>query len=144
MSDVNTRKLDAFIRALAKGTKSKIRVGVAGTRNATIGSYHEFGTSTIPQRSFLRMPLTEAFPKVLANSGAFDKDTLKQVVDQASMKPWLQKIAILAEGTIQDAFDTGGFGKWPPHSPNTHSITGQLLVETGQLRNAVFVEIKGE
>lgn len=142
MSEVDTRKLDQFIRALVKGKKSKVRVGVSGGRNATIGMYHEFGTSTIPQRSFLRMPLSEVFPEVLEKSGAFDKSTLKEVADTASIKPWLRKIALLAEATIQEAFDTGGFGKWAPHSPNTHSTTGQLLVDTGQLRNAVFVEVK--
>lgn len=40
------------------GTAKTIHLGIFDSSLSTIGSYHEFGTRTIPQRSFLRAWMT--------------------------------------------------------------------------------------
>lgn len=149
--ELDTKNLDKLTKAL-KREVSKIRVGIlaAGARhdknsngltNAQVGAFHEFGTSTLPIRSFLRMPLKDHLPKKLETSNAFNKDVLKQVVDQGKLTAWLKLVAFFAEATVSDAFATGGFGTWIK-SDMTHKKNHQTLVETQQLRNSITSEIK--
>lgn len=152
MSDdvtLNVANLDKLLKAL--GQKQPVaRVGILGTKNsrtgkvnsnATVGAAHEFGTSTLPQRSFLRVPITDNLQHECESAGAFDKDTLKAVIAQGTVIPWLKKIALIAEGIVIGAFDTGGYGKWKP-SNMTHKKNKQTLVETQQLRNSITSEVK--
>lgn len=161
MSDaakIKTPGLDKIIKAL--GVKApKARVGIlgddsirgagegntqkkqSGPTNAEIGAAHEYGTSELPQRSFLRVPISEHLAKRLEQAGLTDKDTLKQVIAQGSLLPWLKKVAIEAEGIVAEAFDTGGFGKWKPSNMDNKK-NHQTLVETQQLRNSITSEVK--
>lgn len=110
--------------------------------NPTIGAWHEFGTSTLPQRSFLRVPLTDRLSKEIDSSGALDKDVLNDVIKSGTVIPWLTKIAIIAQNVVLGAFDSGGYGKWPAWSPGYSNNTGQILVNTTQLRNSISYEVK--
>lgn len=110
--------------------------------NAAIGAIHEFGGAKMPQRSFLRVPISENLGKRMESSGAFDKDTLTNVIKEGSVIPWLKKIAVIAEAIVSDAFATGGFGKWPAWSAGYKNEGNRLLVDTGQLRDAVTSEVK--
>ena len=103
--------------------------------NATIGMKHEFGID-VPQRSFLRMPLTEQMQKYVNNKNAFDKEALLKVVKDKSIVPWLKKLGIIAENIVGDAFHTRGFGKWPV-SAMFRKTNHQTLVETTQLRESI-------
>ncbi len=148
---VDVKGLDKLLKAL-KGPMPVVRVGIlggnaqrggaqGGPNNATIGAYHEFGTSRHPVRSFLRMPLTALLSKRMQSSGLLDKDAMNAVIAQGSVIPWLRKVAILAEGIVADAFATGGFGIWPPSNMKNKKVQ-MTLVETQQLRNAITSEIK--
>lgn len=147
--EFNTKGLDQLIKAM-KAENVVARVGVLGFKNvrsgggsnASIGAAHEFGTAKLPQRSFLRMPLTTKLPTALEKSGAFNKDVLKKVVKSGSLAAWVEKIAILAVSIIQEAFDTGGFGQWKPSNMDRKTVK-QTLVETQQLRNSITYEVKG-
>lgn len=152
MSDVelNVKGLDQLIKAL--GSKQPIaKVGILGGKNARstagvnsnaqIGAWHEFGTTKTPQRSFLRAPISENLQKEMEAAGALDKDVLAEVIARGSVVPWLKKVAVMAEGIVADAFDTGGFGKWKP-SNMTRKQNHQTLVETQQLRNSITSEVK--
>lgn len=141
--------LEQIIKAL-KVNVPTAKVGVMGsknvrndgTTNAQVGAAHEFGTATIPQRSFLRVPIADHLEKKLENSGAFDKETLALVVKQGDARPWMKKVAITAEAIVQEAFETGGFGKWPPwKDPNYHNDDNRLLVDTRQLRESISSEV---
>lgn len=124
------------------GSSARTANGKKGPSNAMIGAAHEFGTTTIEQRSFLRMPLTEELNAELERAGAFDERVMKDVIKQGSVIPWLTKIAIVAKNIVLDAFDTGGFGKWPAwKNPNYENNTGKLLVDTQQLRNSIEYEV---
>ncbi len=151
--EINTRGLDQLIKAF-KGDLPTARVGVlgskttrsgskAGNNNATVGAAHEYGTHTLPQRSFLRVPIAEHLQKKMEASNAFDKSTLAQVIKQGSILEWMKKVAVLAEAIVIEAFETKGFGKWPPwQTPNYTNRGNTLLVDTGQLRDSITSEVK--
>lgn len=147
--ELKTTGLDQLIKAM-KGKGVTAKVGILGSKNvrngkgsnsnATIGAAHEFGTSTLPQRSFLRVPISENLPKKLESANAFDEDALKEVIKQGTFKNWVEKVAILAVGIVQEAFDTGGGGRWPIPNMNRKK-TKQVLVESGQLRDSITYEV---
>lgn len=150
MTDVtlNLSGLDSLAKAL-KAKPPTIRVGILGNgnertgggqTNAEIGAAHEFGTSRLPQRSFLRIPISDHLESRMEASGALSQGALDQAVATGSMVPWAKKVAVLAEGIVSDAFDSGGFGKWLP-SNMAHKKNKQTLVETTQLRNSITSEV---
>lgn len=149
---LNVKGLDKLIKAL-KAKVPVARVGILGTKdqrtgketsNATVGAAHEFGTAHLPQRSFLRVPISEHLSARMESAGALDEDTMKEVIAEGDIVPWMKKVAILAEGIVADAFDTAGFGKWPALNPKTmkKKKNQQILVETQQLRNSITSEVK--
>lgn len=159
MSDaytLNIQGLDALLSAL-KGKPPQARIGILGgsTRevkpgekskptNAEVGAAHEFGAPArgLPQRSFLRVPLTDHLEKYMEKSGLLDKQALNDVLKKKSLLPWVKKMATVAETVVQDAFDTGGFGKWPAHKPGHENNANMLLVDTHQLRDSITSEVK--
>lgn len=150
---LDTKGLDRLIKALKKEAP-KGRVGVLGDKtvresvpgqketltNAQIGLFHEAGTGTTPRRSFLRQPMITHFQKALERAGAFDEDALKDVLAKASFTPWVRKACIVAEGVVLGAFDTGGYGEWPPSQMSGKKVH-LTLVETQQLRNSITSEV---
>lgn len=148
---IDTKGLEKLIKAM-KVKPPVARVGVLGSKpreggssNADIGAKHEFGSPSegLPQRSFLRVPLNDNLEKFLDSSGAFDKDAMESVIKLGTFLPWIRKMAIVAEKVVAEAFASGGFGKWAPHSPGYTNNTGQILVDTQQLRNSITSEVKG-
>lgn len=149
--------LEKLIKSLNK-KPPQCRIGILGASNRTpkpgqknapsnalVGAVHEFGSPIrgIPSRSFLRMPLSENLNKELENSGALDKEVLNEVMKSGTMLPWVRKIAVIAEGIVMDAFDSGGFGQWPAWKNRDYTNnTGMLLVDTQQLRNSISSEVK--
>jgi phage gpG-like protein len=152
---VNVKGLDQLLKALKVDRLPVARIGIlgggavrkgAGPSNAEVGAVHEYGSPArgIPQRSFLRIPISENLDKRMVNIGAADQDALTQVIKTGSLLPWLTKVAALAEQIVFDAFDTGGFGKWPAWKSKAYTNnTGMLLVDTQQLRNSITTEVKG-
>lgn len=152
MSDDVTLKVDGLDKLL-KALKSKppvARVGILGSKNArsgkensnaTVGAAHEFGTSKLPMRSFLRVPLTDNLQKYMEKSGLLDKEAMELVIKQGSLVPWIKKVAIIGESIVLDAFSSGGFGKWKPSNMDK-KLVKMTLVETQQLRNAITSEVK--
>jgi hypothetical protein len=147
-AELKMEGLEKFLKAL-KSKPPVARIGIlgGGTReegkltNAEVGAAHEFGTSKLPVRSFLRMPIADQLPKRLQNLGAVSKDTLKKVVQEKTLIPWLERIAIEGVATVNTAFDTRGFGAWIP-SDMTHKAVKQTLVETQQLRDSITYDVK--
>ncbi len=148
-------KLQALSAAL-KAKPPKAKIGVLGSKdarpsggltNSQVGEFHEqleFGSSKIPQRSFLRMPLSNFLKPALEKSGLFDKDVLAKVVAEKSLKPWVTLVAIEGVGVVADAFNTHGFGQWAPLAPSTlasKKIPSDILIETQQLRNSIGYEV---
>lgn len=151
MSDfvLKDRGLKALLKAFSN--PPHVRLGVLGEKgarteakgptNAEVGAAHEFGTSRLPIRSFLRMPITQKMGSELEQSGAFDDATVKEVIRAGSIAAWLKKVGIVGEKIVQEAFATGGFGQWKP-SNMKRKKNHQTLVETQQLRNSITSEVK--
>jgi hypothetical protein len=108
--------------------------------NADVGLKHEFGTENLPQRSFLRIPITEHLQKFLNKSGAFSTDALKEIMQARSFEPFIRKLGVVGESIVLEGFDSGGFGKWKP-SNMKFKKNHQTLVETQQLRNSIASEV---
>ena len=159
---LNVKGLDQLVKAL-KVKPPVARVGIlqskvhfaqlkAGQKmpthaptNAEVGAAHEFGAPArnLPQRSFLRVPISEHLQSYMEKSGALDKDTLRDVIKSGTITPWMKKIAALADNIVMDAFESGGFGKWPQWAvPGYSNNAGMLLVDTKQLRNSITSEVK--
>lgn len=122
-----------------KFTKNKSMVETK--TNAEIGAIHEFGGDRMPQRSFLRAPISEKLQEYLELSRAFDESVAKKVVQEGTIIQWLKKVAVIAEQIVSDAFDSRGFGRWKA-SNMAHKQNHQTLVETQQLRNSITSEVK--
>lgn len=149
---LETPGLDRLIKAM-KLAPPVARVGILGSKsarkneagsgpnNAEVGAAHEFGTTKIPQRSFLRVPISDHLAKVMERTGALDQEVLADVIRSGTIIPWVQKIAKLAEGIVIEAFDNSGYGKWVP-SIMRYKAVKQTLVETTQLRESITSEVK--
>jgi phage gpG-like protein len=160
---INVEGLDKMLKAL-KQKPPIARIGILGDKtlrkrekgekgviptNAEIGAAHEYGAPArgLPQRSFLRVPLTDLLQKKMEQEGALSKADFKEVLKQGTVLPWLKKIAVMAEGIVRGAFDTGGYGKWRawkhPNERAKNSNANMLLVDTTQLRDSITSEVKG-
>lgn len=145
-TNFNTDGIDQILKALKK--PPKIRVGVLGSSdhrdgggsNATIGAAHEFGTSKMPQRSFLRVPITENLNNYLQKAG-LNQQTLNETIKTGGLREFFLKIATVAERVVLDAFATGGFGKWAPWKGNYQSKTGNILINDAQLVKSIRSEV---
>lgn len=125
-----------------------VKIGILGSKdnrdkdsNASIGLAHEAGSQEegIPRRSFLLDPLEEKLPTKLNEIG---KNAFKSISND-NIENVFEKLGVIGEEIVQEAFDTGGFGKWPALSESTIEKKGfdTILVETTQLRKAVTSEV---
>lgn len=146
---IDTRALDALYKSL-KENKLVVRVGVLGGKNARkgsgpsnaeIGAAHEFGTTNLPVRSFLRMPLSEQLPKELEKEGIFNEKDINAIIKEESLRKFANKIGVIAVRTVLMAFDTTGFGTWK-ESNMDFKKTKQTLVESHQLRDSITYDVK--
>lgn len=118
--------------------------------NASIGAVHEFGLSysltrekksgghatiSIPERSWLRMPLNLHLGKMIQARGA---DWL-WVLRNRGARRVLGFLGLIAEEVVQEGFNTGGFGSWAPLSEITidRKHSARILIESSQMRKAV-------
>jgi hypothetical protein len=107
--------------------------GGEGLTVADVGTFHEFGTRTIPQRSFIRAWFDE--------NQEFIRDTLrKQFAPVAQGKRTAdvaaERCALAFEGAVKQRIARG---IPPPLAPATIAAkkSSKPLVDTGQLRAAV-------
>ena len=149
--EFNHKALDQLIKAFKKMPKARVGIlaeknsrkagGKSPKTNAEIGAKHEYGIE-VPQRSFLRMPITTQLSSQLEKSGAFNPDVLRKVIQSASVFEYVDKVGKCAEACVLEAFATGGFGKWPPWSnPHYTNNSNMLLVDSTQLRDSISSEV---
>lgn len=146
----DAKGLERLIKAF-KGNLPSVKVGVLSGKmsrgdtvtNAEVGAAHEFGTSTLPRRSFLRVPISDNLQKYLDASELLTQKTITQVIKSGSILPWMKEIGIVAERIVQEGFATGGFGKWVKwRTKGYENNTGQILIDTQQLRGSITSEVK--
>ena len=118
MSGTVTVNLDG-LNQLAKSLRVKktVQVGIFGNDNArdegketnsSIGFRHEFGVG-VPQRSFLRMPITAKKGKIT------DTVARRMTAEQYKVEPLelFNNIGSACLRVIADSFASNGFGTWP-------------------------------
>jgi phage gpG-like protein len=125
------------------GSKAGARADESGKTNAEIGAEHEYGVKTrwpnIPRRSFLEMPMVLKFGKFLQAQAV----SLLEIMNASGAQGFLRGTAIIAEQTIDKAFETGGFGNWKPNSPVTIAMkkSAKPLIDLGFLRASIASRI---
>lgn len=104
----------------------------------------------IPARSFLAMPiLNKDFRKKIKNNVGGDIDAFEYLIEQGDtglLDVVANAVALGAVETIDEAFETNGFGNWAPNSPLTIAMKGSEmpLVDTGRLRGSITFEVNKE
>lgn len=129
-------------KTVKKGEEAK---AASPSTNAEILAAHEYGAPSrgLPQRSVLRVPISEHLARYLENSGAFDEKAITKVIEAGNLVPYLTLFGIQAEVVVQDAFDSRGFGRWAPwKNPNYQNNTGMVLVDTTQTRKAITSKVR--
>lgn len=147
----DTSKLEDLVKQL--GSTYVARVGILGNKaatnhqetdltNAELGVIQEFGsiTANIPPRSFLRMPIEtheEEIVETLEKTGA------KERIERGEIKGLYRQMGIAAEGVVQRAFATGGYGNWEPNKPATIAAKGSSapLIDTAELRRSITSDV---
>lgn len=108
-----------------------------GVTLAFIGAVHEFGSldGHNPERSFIRVPIETGQAEIEAAV----EPMMARHLASGDVKAIFEDIGIAAEGRIQDAFDTGGFGQWPQLKEDTIKRKGSdsILIDEGDLRRAI-------
>lgn len=173
--DANIDGLNDLIKSLQKNDY-KVRIGIIGSKaetqhdnksgltNADIGTFHEFGTSKMPQRSFLLMPLVEKLPEEISK---MKKEIFKNLFVKQSAPKFYAQLGSKALDIIENAFNTNGFGQWAPLTDRTMGawekkkgvanwrtgtiaqfrkglrIAGgrQILTNTGKLRHSISFKV---
>lgn len=103
-----------------------------------IATFHEFGTQTVPQRSFVRAWFDEG----QAEHQQVIREELAAAADGGDLDQALERIALRLEGSVKDRIR---HNIPPPLSPATVARKGSsvALIDTGQLRNAIRARVNG-
>jgi hypothetical protein len=147
-----------------------VRVGILGSKatkehkgsdlpNADIGTFHEFGTKNMPQRSFLMMPIGEKLNFNADEMKDMRKFLFKQLFIKKAPQEFYKGLLSKALEIVNNAFATGGFGEWKPLSDITYARRSKklpqrvtkrsltywfnhpILTDTGQLRRSISGKI---
>lgn len=115
----------------------------SGLNNAELGVIQMFGsiTNNIPPRDFLLMPIKQNSQEI---TRAMATPSARAAFERKDYKRLFQLLGAKAEEIVQLAFESGGFGKWPPLKPATIARKGSsaILIDTGQLRRAISSDVE--
>lgn len=140
----------AFLAKMAEASKERgITVGIhaaegsapvpggKGTTLVEVGTWNEFGTDSIPSRSFIR----EWFDEYLPLNTDAKRKLMRQVVEGRRDVPWvLRTLGVLFVGQIQQRIAQGID---PANAESTIARKGSdtPLINTGQLRSGITYEV---
>lgn len=136
-------KLEKLVEEL--DTDYYVDIGILGGETDTetgltiagIGAVHEVGTDKIPKRSFIEMPITTKQKNIEESASKEMAKSLPEV------EPVFKTIGVACEAAIQEAFDTGGFGKWKDIKEETKDKKGSsaILIDDGTLRKSITSKV---
>ena len=142
---VKTLKEDYFVRVGIIGTEAKTQHEGSSLTNAEIGTFHEFGSDKLPQRSFLEKPLREKLNfKNAAFRKATTKEAWKQIVNKGNQKKFMQNLGAYALKVIADAFESQDWQPLTERYVKQKEHTGlstNILTATGQLRRSISFKV---
>lgn len=101
-----------------------------------VGIWHEFGTSLVEQRSFIRGPINSnisTIEKVLAAQFARVSD------DGLDAEKAIGLVGVVVTNICKGAFRTRGYGVWADITAATKARKGSsgVLIDTGLLRSSI-------
>lgn len=143
-------KEDYTLRVGILGSKARSQHdSESGVTNAELGSFHEFGTVKMPQRSFLWMPLIEKLNFNNPDMQGLKKVIWMQLFVKKAPEQFYRTLGAMALDAIEWAFQTNGGGMWRPLSPRTEKQFSnrrkkglpQILTDTGKLRRSMSFKI---
>lgn len=149
-------KTNYFLRVGILGSKAKnVHDKDSSLTNAEIGTFHEFGTSKMPRRSFLEDSL-----KFKLNFNTNDLKPLKKLAFntffiQRKPKKFFTILGAKCLEIIEEGFATNGFGKWAPLSEayrqrkikkakgkeKKFAAAINILTDTGKLRRSISFKV---
>lgn len=138
---INDAKWRKIIKQVAVMKRATVRVGIMGDAGdekgvslAEIAAYHEFGTATIPERSFLRSTFYGHAADGLAKMCA----TLSKAILEGKMDE-TRALGLLGLWAVSEVRKTIRAGIEPELAPATIAAKGSSLplVDTGQLINSI-------
>lgn len=122
------------VGVLGSEALAKDEEGVTVVEYAT---YNEFGTSTIPERSFIRSTIDERRNRLFGKAFILQSEVLagKMQVSQA-----LRLLGELVKGSIQQKITNL---RTPPNAPSTVKAKGSSnpLIDTGRLNSSISYEV---
>lgn len=137
-------KKDVRVRVGILGSKAKAQHGDSSLTNAEIGTFHEFGTSKMPQRSFLMMPLQEKLSDQVVE---MKKEAFKDFFQKNKPEVFFNYLGALAVHIVHNAFDSNGFGQWKELTAATKrakarkNLSPNTLIAKGQLKNSISMKV---
>lgn len=137
------RGFDELVKQLADLSKDDLSVEVgifeeAGPEIVTRAAANEFGTATIPERSFMRSTIDEGKSKIADDLSNATENILRGEPAKSAMdgvgRRWAEEI----KKTIRDMSQ-------PPNAPSTIAKKGRddPLVDSTDMMNAVTHKVKG-
>ena len=142
MSEPEFNHVPELLKVLNKLKKKKITVGVhgdAGSDNLMKANANEFGTDSIPERSFIRAGYDSEKSKIDKD---IEKLITKVIIREMTAAVALDLIGSTAVGRIQEfAIDL----RDPPNAQSTIDAKGSSnpLVDTGQMIGSIDYKIEG-
>jgi len=141
---------DKGLRALLKrlhDTHGRVAIGVLGPDAAKahddvtmydVAAYNEFGTSRIPERSFLRDTVDIERAKIVAFARKQSRSVLEGKMDGRTA---LERLGLMTQGLIQARIAAG---IEPENKPATVAAkkSSKPLIATGQLRASISYEVR--
>jgi phage gpG-like protein len=136
-------------RDLGSAVARAVRVGVQGPEgaavhddsdgltNAQLAAIHEFGTATVPERSFIRATIEahgREYERILGAEAA------KIIAGRSTVERSLTLLGMRVEGDMKATIEAG---IPPPLAPVTVAAKGssQPLIDSGQLRNSITSKV---
>lgn len=134
------------------GASMRARVGVLGAHgvrkngdgitNAELLLIHMFGSVSrnIPPRDPLLMPIERNRRELIRQLGS---GPMRAAFMRGDYKLMFEILGNAAENFVHEAFDTGGYGMWPPDAPATISAKGSsaILIDTRQLERSITHDV---
>lgn len=141
------RGAKSLLARMAKSKGLSLTVGIHDSEGgasegpltvAEVATIHEFGTGTIPARSFLGAWADEKD----SENKALIKAIGEQVVKGLDAKTGLDRLGLKFVGSIQGRISQG---IPPPNAPSTIAAKGSStpLINTGQLRSSIRHKVEG-
>lgn len=138
---IKIAKITKLFDDLKKASNLVVEVGVFDPERAEIALVHEYGSRTVPARSFLRSTFER--PGVIKRVTNVMQEIVDNVANGSSFADQLVALGELGASEVRDSINNRNV-KGPPLQPATIARKGhdKKLYDTGKLRDSVTYRVK--